>query len=101
MSQVDAIYQNGVFKPLQDVGLPERQRVLVIRVVAGLVGVDEHEIERARARVARERLQRFARRREAQVDAVGYAGFLPVASADVGPFAIDVAAHEAAVGRWR
>lgn len=27
MTQVDAIYQNGVFKPLQDVGLPENQRV--------------------------------------------------------------------------
>ncbi len=27
MNQVDAIYQNGVFKPLQDVGLPENQRV--------------------------------------------------------------------------
>ncbi len=27
MTQVDAIYQNGVFKPLQDVGLPDNQRV--------------------------------------------------------------------------
>jgi predicted DNA-binding antitoxin AbrB/MazE fold protein len=27
MTQVDAIYQNGVFKPLQDVGLAEKQRV--------------------------------------------------------------------------
>ncbi|MBI1917803.1 MAG: antitoxin family protein [Planctomycetes bacterium] len=27
MTQVEAIYQNGVFKPLQDVGLPENQRV--------------------------------------------------------------------------
>ncbi len=27
MTQVDAIYQNGVFKPLQDIGLPENQRV--------------------------------------------------------------------------
>ena|SRR5437868_2047211 len=27
MTQVDAIYQNGVFKPLQGVGLPENQRV--------------------------------------------------------------------------
>jgi predicted DNA-binding antitoxin AbrB/MazE fold protein len=27
MTQVDAIYQNGVFKPLQDVGLAENQRV--------------------------------------------------------------------------
>jgi predicted DNA-binding antitoxin AbrB/MazE fold protein len=27
MSQVDAIYQNGVFKPLNAVGLPENQRV--------------------------------------------------------------------------
>jgi predicted DNA-binding antitoxin AbrB/MazE fold protein len=27
MTQVDAIYQNGVFKPLQELGLPENQRV--------------------------------------------------------------------------
>jgi predicted DNA-binding antitoxin AbrB/MazE fold protein len=27
MTQVDAIYQDGVFKPLQDVRLPESQRV--------------------------------------------------------------------------
>lgn len=27
MTQVEAIYQNGVFKPLQDVGLSENQRV--------------------------------------------------------------------------
>jgi len=27
MTQVDAIYQNGVFKPLQEPGLPENQRV--------------------------------------------------------------------------
>ncbi len=27
MTQVDAIYQNGAFKPLQDVGLSENQRV--------------------------------------------------------------------------
>jgi predicted DNA-binding antitoxin AbrB/MazE fold protein len=34
MTQVDAIYQNGLFKPLQDVGLPENQRVrLSVQVV--------------------------------------------------------------------
>ena len=27
MTQVDAIYQNGVFKPLQELELPENQRV--------------------------------------------------------------------------
>jgi predicted DNA-binding antitoxin AbrB/MazE fold protein len=27
MTQVDAVYQNGVFKPLQNVDLPENQRV--------------------------------------------------------------------------
>lgn len=27
MTQVDAIYQNGVFRPLNDVALPENQRV--------------------------------------------------------------------------
>ena len=27
MTKVEAIYQNGVFRPLQEVGLPENQRV--------------------------------------------------------------------------
>ncbi len=27
MTYVEAIYENGVFRPLQDVGLPENQRV--------------------------------------------------------------------------
>ena len=27
MTQIDAIYQNGVFKPLQEVGWPENQQV--------------------------------------------------------------------------
>ncbi len=27
MTQIEAIYQNGVFRPLKDVGLPENQRV--------------------------------------------------------------------------
>lgn len=27
MTEVDAIYENGVFKPLQHVGLPDNQRV--------------------------------------------------------------------------
>ena len=27
MTHVDALYQNGVFKPLQDVDLPDNQRV--------------------------------------------------------------------------
>ena len=27
MNQVEAIYQNGTFKPLENVGLPENQRV--------------------------------------------------------------------------
>lgn len=27
MNPIEAIYQNGVFKPLEDVGLPENQRV--------------------------------------------------------------------------
>ena len=48
MTQVDAVYQNGVFKPLQDVGLPENQRVrLSVQPVeasdarAWLAGVEE------------------------------------------------------------
>ena len=53
MTQVDAIYQNGVFKPLQDVSLPENQRVrLSVQPVeagdvqawlAGLAGVEERQ----------------------------------------------------------
>ena len=27
MTEVDAIYQNGVFRPLQELGLPDNQRV--------------------------------------------------------------------------
>jgi len=49
MTQVDAIYQNGVFKPLQDVELPENQRVRlsvqpveVNDVRAWLARVQEH-----------------------------------------------------------
>ena len=48
MTQVDAIYQNGVFKPLQDVKLPDNQRVrLSIQLLdaadvrAWLAGVQE------------------------------------------------------------
>jgi predicted DNA-binding antitoxin AbrB/MazE fold protein len=36
MSQVEAIYQNGVFKPLKDLGLPENQRVrLSVQLLQG------------------------------------------------------------------
>jgi predicted DNA-binding antitoxin AbrB/MazE fold protein len=36
MNQIEAIYQNGVFKPLGAVGLPENERVrLRIESVAG------------------------------------------------------------------
>jgi predicted DNA-binding antitoxin AbrB/MazE fold protein len=50
MTQVDAIYQNGVFKPLQEVGLAENQRVRlsvqaveVGDVAAWLARVDERQ----------------------------------------------------------
>jgi predicted DNA-binding antitoxin AbrB/MazE fold protein len=45
MTQVDAIYQNGVFKPLQDVGLAENQRVRL--------SVQPVEAENVRAWLAR------------------------------------------------
>jgi predicted DNA-binding antitoxin AbrB/MazE fold protein len=48
MTQIDAIYQNGVFKPLQDVELSENQRVRLsvqpieaANVRAWLAGVQE------------------------------------------------------------
>jgi predicted DNA-binding antitoxin AbrB/MazE fold protein len=48
MTQIDAIYQNGVFKPLQDVELTENQRVRLsvqpieaANVRAWLAGVQE------------------------------------------------------------
>jgi len=47
MTEVDAIYQNGVFKPLQDVGLPENQRVR-----PGVQPVEEGQRGRAGSAVA-------------------------------------------------
>ena len=57
MTQVDAIYQNGVFKPLQDVGLPENQRVRlsVQPVEAGDVQAWLAEVREMRQRIIAER----------------------------------------------
>ena len=53
MTQVDAIYQNGVFKPLQEPGLPENQRVRL-----SVQSVDVEDIRAWLARVE-ERHQRI------------------------------------------
>ena len=53
MTQVDAIYQNGVFKPLQDVGLPEDQRV---RLSVQPVETDDVTAWLARVRERRQRI---------------------------------------------
>jgi len=57
MTQVDAIYQNGVFKPLQDVGLPENQRVRlsVQPVEAGDVRAWLAEVQELHQRIIAER----------------------------------------------
>ena len=57
MTQVDAIYQNGVFKPLQDVGLPENQRVRlsVQPVEAGDVRAWLAEVHELQQRIIAER----------------------------------------------
>jgi predicted DNA-binding antitoxin AbrB/MazE fold protein len=54
MASVDAVYQNGVFKPLRPVGLPENQHVqLDIRVApASDVGVWLAEAQRLQATIA-------------------------------------------------
>lgn len=57
MTQVDALYQDGVFKPLQDVDLPENQRVRlsVQPVEAGDVQAWLAEVREMRQRIISER----------------------------------------------
>ncbi len=57
MTQVDAIYQNGVFKPLQDVELPENQRVRlsVQPVEVGDVRTWLAEVQERKQRIIAER----------------------------------------------
>jgi predicted DNA-binding antitoxin AbrB/MazE fold protein len=57
MTQVDAIYQNGLFKPLQDVGLPENQRVrLSVQLVEAVdVRAWLAEVQELRQRIIAER----------------------------------------------
>jgi predicted DNA-binding antitoxin AbrB/MazE fold protein len=67
MTQVDAIYQDGVFQPLQDVGLPDNQRVRL--------SVQPVETDDARAWLAevQELQQRIIARR----------GYFPDSAADI------------------
>jgi len=57
MTHVDAIYQNGVFKPLQGVGLPENQRVRlsVQTVEAGDARAWLGEVQELRQRIIAQR----------------------------------------------
>jgi predicted DNA-binding antitoxin AbrB/MazE fold protein len=53
MTQVDAIYQDGVFKPLQDVGLSNDQRV---RLSVQPIETDDVRAWLARVRQRRQRI---------------------------------------------
>jgi predicted DNA-binding antitoxin AbrB/MazE fold protein len=57
MTQVDAIFQNGVFRPLQEVGLAENQRVRlsVQSAEAGDVRAWLAEVQEMRQRIVAER----------------------------------------------
>jgi predicted DNA-binding antitoxin AbrB/MazE fold protein len=57
MTLVDAIYQNGMFKPLQEVALPENQRVRLSfqPVEAGDVRAWLAEVRELRQRIIAER----------------------------------------------
>ena len=94
--------QSMLSSAIEAAGADELQAGLVIGVVAGLVGVDEREVERFRAVARRSSAASVsAAGAEPQFDAVGDAGLLPVAARDRRPFLADVAADEAAVGRQR
>ena len=67
MTQVDAIYQNGVFKPLQDVGLPENQRVRL--------SVQPVEVDDVRAWLAEVQ--------ELQQRIIAQRGYFPDSAADI------------------
>jgi predicted DNA-binding antitoxin AbrB/MazE fold protein len=53
MTQIEALFQNGVFKPLQDVKLPENQRV---RLSVEPVGGADVEVWLARVQQRRQRI---------------------------------------------
>ena len=56
MTQVEAIYQDGVFKPLQDVGLADNQRVrLSISLDAAAMRAWLAEVQAMRQRIIAER----------------------------------------------
>lgn len=60
MSEVEAVYQDGVFKPLEEVNLPENQRVRLTVSPARSVDPDDmrawlSRVEEMRERIAAER----------------------------------------------
>ena len=57
MTQVDAIYHNGVFQPLQDVGLSENQRVRL-----SIQPVEAGDVQEWLARVQQRRQRIIAER---------------------------------------
>ena len=78
------------------VGAEPRDDLLVVVDVAGLVGVDEGEVELL---ALGQGGQRLGGRADLERDAVGDAGPLPVAAGGRGPLLADVAAEQVAVGR--
>src|SRR6266568_2296552 len=75
-----------------DTAAPEpRHDLFPVADVAGLVRVDESEVERGRRR---ETAQRVQARAQPELDAVGQAGFLPVRACQRRPFLAYVAADE-------
>ncbi len=89
---------NVLSKAIRPPARSSMQARFVVAVVAGLVGVDEREIEAARTGIAEQVAQRVRRRRQAQVDASGDASLVPVPPRDARPLVADVAAHEPPVG---
>ena len=77
----------------------ELEARLVVGVVAGLVGIDEREIEAAGTVLALELGERLLRRPQMELDAIGDARLGPVAARDRRPLVAHVAADETAAGR--
>src|SRR5438552_17401852 len=72
-----------------------RQELLVVGAVAGLVGVDEDQVDLRRAREGADGLDGG---RDAERDAFGEAGAREVAARDRRPLLVQVAAEEPAAG---
>lgn len=54
MTQIDAVFESGVFRPSEEVKLPDNQRV---RLSVETVGAEDAEVWIQRVRARRERLR--------------------------------------------